>query len=73
MYKIVRVTLNILREYSGLDSLGELGWVGEEGIELILGPSIKCVPVVSPGAKEKKKQQRWQLNAVLMHRVLEVC
>lgn len=55
MYKIVHVTLNILREYAGLDSLGELGWVGEEGIEWILGPSIKCVPVVSPSAKEKNK------------------
>lgn len=65
MYKIVHVTLTIWREYSGLDSLGELGRVGEEGIELIVGPSIKCVPIVFPGAKEKKTKVISQLNAVL--------
>lgn len=36
----------------------------EEGIELILGSSIKCVPIVSPGATEKATVIP-QLNAVL--------
>lgn len=44
-----------MREYSGLDCSGELGWVGEEGIELIPGPSIKYIPILSSFAKEKKK------------------
>lgn len=38
--------------------------MGEEVNELILGPSIRCVPIVSPGAKEKSKVKS-QLNAVL--------
>lgn len=50
--------------------------MGEEGIELILGPSIKYVPIISSGAKLKMKVIP-QLNAVLQlywkQRMLEVC
>lgn len=57
--------IEYVREYSGLDCLGELGWVGEEGMELIPGPSIKYVLIMSSFAKEKKKKVIPQLNIVL--------
>ena len=46
--------IEYMREYSGLDCLGKVRWMGEGGLELIPSPSIKYVLTVSSFAKEKK-------------------
>lgn len=53
MYETVCVLHECIKEYSGLDCLGELGWVSEEGTEFTPGPSIKHVLIMSSFVKER--------------------